>query len=48
LFDEQDHQTQASLDQAADEIREKFGVASIGRASGMLNGAKHKPPPRLR
>ncbi len=46
LFDEQDHQMQARLDQAGDEIRKKFGTASLGRASGLLHGAKHQPLPR--
>lgn len=46
LFDEDDHVAQASLDQASDQIREKFGGSSIGRASGMLHGVKHVPRPK--
>ncbi len=37
LFDEKSHATQTHLDSAADQIREKFGSAAIGRASGMLH-----------
>lgn len=47
LFDEEEHQSQANLDQAADHIRAKFGAASIGRGSGLLHRAQHTPPPKL-
>lgn len=36
LFDEEEHQAQASLDQMADQIRDKFGNPAIGRASSLL------------
>jgi len=48
LFDEDDsdgRSTQASLDQVADQIRERFGAASIGRASGLSRRAKQTPQP---
>ena len=45
LFD--DEQTaQMDLDKAADEIRARFGMESLHRASGMLHNAHHKPLPR--
>jgi DNA polymerase-4 len=40
------HVAQANLDQAADQIRERFGRESLSRASGMLHNAKHRPMPR--
>ena len=46
LFREQDDEAQAQVDEAADQIREKFGAGSIGRASGLLQGVKHTPRPR--
>jgi DNA polymerase-4 len=46
LFDDEDHESQANLDQAADQIREKFGSSSIGRASGLLHHAQHTPQPK--
>jgi DNA polymerase-4 len=48
LFDDEDHVVQAGLDQAADQIREKFGSASLARASGLLHHAKHTPAPKPR
>jgi DNA polymerase-4 len=45
LFDDE-HAAQSNLDKAADQIRERFGSASLHRASGMLHNAKHKPMPR--
>ena len=47
LFEDQDHAVQANLDQATDRIRDKFGEASINRASGLLHHAEHTPPPKL-
>ena len=44
LFDDEAHEVQANLDQAADQICDKFGSASIGRASGLLHD-KHIPQP---
>ena len=41
LFDEEEHAAHASLDQAADRIRDKFGTSSLNRASGMLFQTKH-------
>jgi len=46
LFDDDDHESQAHLDKAADQIREKFGTSSIGRASGLLHQVKHTPQPK--
>jgi DNA polymerase-4 len=43
LFEDDDHDAQSHLDQAADQIREKFGSTSISRASGLLHQAKHTP-----
>jgi DNA polymerase-4 len=45
LLDEEDHESLAKLDQAADQIQEKFGSASLGRASSLLHHAKHTPKP---
>jgi len=46
LLDDEDHESQTNLDQAADEIKEKFGSAALGRASSMLHGVKHTPEPK--
>lgn len=46
LFDDQDHVAQSNLDQATDRIRERFGSASIGRASGLLHHVRHTPQPK--
>jgi DNA polymerase-4 len=46
LFDDEDRVAQVNLDQAADEICEKFGSILIGRASGLLHHAKHTPRPK--
>jgi len=46
LFDDGEHVVQADLDQAADQIREKFGAASIARASGLLHHVQHTPAPK--
>ncbi|HCK51813.1 MAG TPA: DNA polymerase IV [Planctomycetaceae bacterium] len=45
LFGDEDHAAQTNLDHAADQIRDKFGSTSIGRASGLLHSAKHVPKP---
>ncbi len=46
LFVDEDLAAQTNLDQAADQIRDKFGSASIGRGSGLLHHAKHTPQPK--
>jgi len=46
LFEDEDHDSQTNLDRAADQIREKFGSSSIGRASGLLHQVKHTPHPK--
>jgi DNA polymerase-4 len=45
LFVDEDLAAQTNLDQAADQIRDKFGSSSIGRGSGLLHQAKHTPQP---
>jgi DNA polymerase-4 len=46
LFDAEDREKQVLLDQAADQIRERFGATLLQRGSGLLHGAEHKPVPR--
>ena len=46
LFNDQNESTETNLDQAADQIREKFGDSAIVRASNLLHNTKHKPQPR--
>jgi DNA polymerase-4 len=46
LFDEAEHERQGRLDGAADRIKERFGTNALHRASGLLHGAEHSPPPR--
>ena len=46
LFDEEGHEKQAQLDAVADQIREQYGPAGLGRAATMLHGARHRPQPR--
>ena len=46
LFDS-DHDAQSNLDQAADQIRDKYGSTSIGRASSLLHDVQHSPPPKV-
>ena len=43
LFDDESHVMQSHLDQAADQIRGKFGSTSISRASSLLHGVRHTP-----
>ena len=43
LFDNEDHQVLSSLDQATDQIRDKFGASSLGRASGLLHQLRPTP-----
>ncbi|MEX0700975.1 MAG: hypothetical protein WD069_02660 [Planctomycetales bacterium] len=43
LFADEDRQKQGRLDAVADEIRAKFGASGLGRGSGMLHEAKHRP-----
>ena len=45
LLDDEAHESQAILDQTADQIHEKFGSASLGRASSLLHRTKHTPKP---
>lgn len=46
FFDDSDHIAQTDLDEASDQIRAKFGTASIGRASGLLHNVKQTPKPK--
>ena len=46
LFEDETHEAQVKLDQAADQIRRKFGSPSIGRASGLLHRVTHTPQTR--
>lgn len=46
LFDQDERVLQSQLDQTADEIRERFGDASLTRASSVLHHAKHTPQPK--
>jgi len=46
LLGGEEHDSQAKLDQASDEIQEKFGSDSLGRASSLLHGVKHKSQPK--
>jgi DNA polymerase-4 len=46
LFGDAEHDAQSQLDQATDQIRERFGAGALGRASGLLHGAKHQARPR--
>lgn len=46
LFDEESHQRQSRIDQAADQLRERFGVGAVRRGSVLLHAAKHRPMPR--
>ena len=45
LFGDEDHAAQTNLDHAADQIRDKFGSTSIGRASGLLHSVRQVPKP---
>ncbi|MEX0718291.1 MAG: DNA polymerase IV [Planctomycetaceae bacterium] len=46
LFADEDRQKRGRLDAVADEIRAKFGATGLGRGSGLLHEAKHRPEPR--
>ena len=46
LFDEDGHEKQTQLDAVADQIRQQYGTAGLGRAATMLHGARHRPQPR--
>lgn len=46
LFDDDGHGSSSGLDDATDEIREKFGDASIIRASNLLRSSSRRPEPR--
>ncbi len=45
LFPEAEHERQSRLDQVADEIKEKYGQASLQRALGMLHNVEHRTGP---
>ena len=46
FLNDEDHAAQTHLDQAADQIHEKFGSSSLARASGLLHHVKHTPQPK--
>jgi DNA polymerase-4 len=46
LFDGEGHEKQTQLDAVADQIRQQYGSAGLGRAATMLHGARHRPQPR--
>jgi DNA polymerase IV len=48
LFDQpkSEQSSHVSLDRTADEIRDRFGAAAIGRGSSLLYRASHTPQPR--
>ena len=46
LFADEERQKLSQLDQAADQIRDRFGASALHRASGLLHGAEHTPAPR--
>ena len=48
LFEEQQHTQQRQLDEASDEIREKFGPSSLARGSRLLHQTDHRPLPNTR
>ena len=43
LFDQSERQKQRQLDEVADRIQERFGIAALGRASGLQHQAHHNP-----
>jgi DNA polymerase-4 len=45
LFPEAEHERQSRLDQVTDQIKEKFGQASLQRALGMLHNVEHRSGP---
>jgi DNA polymerase-4 len=46
LFDDEGQRKQKQLDAVADAVRQKFGTEALGRGSGLLHNAKHRPEPR--
>lgn len=46
LFAEEQDERDTILDQVADQIRSRFGTASLRRASTVQHKADHKPLPR--
>ena len=46
LFDEEHDERDTKLDQVADQIRNRFGTASLRRASTVQHNAEHQPLPR--
>jgi DNA polymerase-4 len=46
LFVNEERQKEAHLDQATDQIRQRFGSSALQRGSGLLHGAEHVAAPR--
>jgi len=46
LFPDEDRQKLQHLDEATDQIRERFGSGALQRGSGLMYDAEHKPVPR--
>lgn len=46
LFQDESHERQSRLDEAADKLRQRFGTDAVRRGSVLLHGAKHRPMPR--
>jgi hypothetical protein len=46
LFEQEDREKQRQFDMVADAVREKLGFAALGRGSGLLHDARHRPQPR--
>lgn len=46
LFDDAEHERHGRLDAVADQIKDRFGAASLKRASGLMHDAEHRPAPR--
>jgi DNA polymerase-4 len=46
LFPDEDRQKLQQLDEATDQIRERFGSSALQRGSGLMYEAEHKPAPR--
>ncbi len=47
LFGEQAHEQQQQIDETSDQIRRRFGKASLSRASRLLHQTHHRPPPSV-
>jgi DNA polymerase-4 len=46
LFADPEREKMTQLDQAADQIRSRFGSSALHRASGLHHDAEHTPVPR--